>query len=423
MTKEIIWPDKEVIGVMFRYQDVDNYYLLRWKRNGMRSCMYLDEVVGGTHNNIAKKFEYLMRTNWYTLDISLSGANILIKVNDNRNDIWKTVFDLSDSSHNSGSIALYSWRNRQAWFDDVLVTESDDDILLEDGFDHGKFYSWIAMAPPGEEPNWDTTKRLTDQEDFYVMPDFVYRELLLIGHYKEDNIYYLNADKWRDVDGDGANEVRKVTTDNSLKFSLKEWLNQDGHPDKNNHLNLVYIFDHGMNGGIRWGIKLRSYITVDSNRDGDCGDLPDAIYSNEIDRWLPNYSPIGIGRLSFIVEACFIGQFVDEVGGHPLQNRITIASTSWDTSAGGETGQDWPAFSHMLFKTLASGETNFANAFNVADKHVDVTNFLSIWCCKNPYTDELVPTDSKLDDNGDKIGHDYYLPNNNDGCLAIQTGL
>lgn len=41
----------------------------------------------------------------------------------------------------------------------------------------------------------------------------------------------------------------------------------------------------------------------------------------------------------------------------------------------------------------------------------------------NYWDEELVPTDSELDDNGDKTGHDYDLPNNWDGRLARRTGL
>jgi len=72
---------------------------------------------------------------------------------------------------------------------------------------------------------------------------------------------------------------------------------------------------------------------------------------------------------------------------------------------------------------MTDGRTNFAEAFNIADKHVDETNFLSIWCCIAG--GQLVPTDSKLDDNWDWIGHDRPLPSkvNGDGYLAEKTGL
>ncbi len=170
-----------------------------------------------------------------------------------------------------------------------------------------------------------------------------------------------------------------------------------------------------MNNGVydkppeKWK-KKASYFGVDSDRNGGCDALYDWIFSGMVKKWLPSYDPSVIGRLIFIIEACFIGEFIDKIGAYPDENRIVITCDTWNTSAGGETGQDWPAFSHMLFKTMADGSTNLSKAFNVADKHVDKTNFISRWCCE--YMGVLVPTDAKLDDNGDEIGSDYDLPKN-----------
>jgi nitrous oxidase accessory protein NosD len=420
MTKELLLGDKEDIGVIFRYQNVNNYYLLRWEQNRMKDRMLLQKLVNGVSSNLDVKYVPLARYYWYTVKIVLSGSHIQVWVNDNRNDEWSQIFDINDNSFSYGGIALFSWRNEQAWYDDILVTNGDSDILLNEGFEFDK-YEWSVVDDATGQSDWKLTSLSVDQEDFYVGPDFVVRELLMVGHYDSNNIYYLSAERRRDVDGDGNNDVTYISTKDSLKNAFY-WLSDSSD---HNDMNLIYIFDHGMNIGIRgdppYNKKSLSYFMVDTNRNGAI-ELTDAIFSPATDRWIPNYNKIsGIGRLTFIIEACFIGQFIDQVGGHPLQNRITITSTTWNTSSGGDTGQDWPAFSHMLFLSMANGRRDFAQAFNIADKYINVTNFLSIWCCWQKGA--KVSTDSRLDDNGDKIGSNYELPNTKDGKLAGKTGL
>ena len=73
-----------------------------------------------------------------------------------------------------------------------------------------------------------------------------------------------------------------------------------------------------------------------------------------------------------------------------------------------------------FFKTLADGRTTYADAFDAADEHIDVTNFFSIWILKYWGDDQQ---DGKLDDNGDGIGSDYPLSQREDGKLARITGL
>jgi len=424
----------EDIGVIFRYQDDENYYILRWEHKGFRSKMYVDKVVSNVRTNLGKAYVPLFNTYWYTINVTLDGSDIEVTYNNNKNSDWNKVFSgdskITDSTFSDGSIALFSWMNSNAWFDDILVEKDNGDILLQDDFDLGQFYGWSEICLTGE---WDVTKRLTDQEDFYIGPDFVYRLLRLIAHYNTDNIWYQSADKWRDADGDGENDVSTLSTRKNVRYALRDWLKDSSDEDD---LNLVYIFDHGMNNGMieenpddrEEGI---SYFVVDSNRNGSMdfsqpffGDL---IYDFEVDRWLPNYGVLGIGRLTFIIEACFIGSFLKRCAKYPLQNRIVMTSTTWDTSAGGITGQDWPAFSHTLFKTMANGRNNFKEAFNEADEFVDIENFISVWGCTwewNEGPKVLVPTDSKLDDNGNRVGSDYSLPGwPGDGYWAERTGL
>jgi len=313
---------REDIGVIFRYQNDNNFYILRWEQNGIFSRMLLDKIVEGNRINLDKKYTYLKRGDWYTIGIVCNGSNIEVWKNNNKNNRWKKIFDLNDNQFDSGSIALFCWKNNESWFDDVLVFNEYGDILLEEGFDHGMFFYWKAYDHVSGQSNWSITKRRADMEDFYITPDFVYRELLIIGHYEKDRIYYENVDKWRDADGDGENDVNCLSTKGNVRYSMANWLRWKSN---RKDMNLIYIFDHGYyaNGVSMFG--------VDNNRNGAYNDDEDQIFDVFLDLWLPRftYDLLGHGRLIFIIEACYVGHFIDVVGGliHAAQKRITISSS------------------------------------------------------------------------------------------------
>lgn len=421
MTNELV-PDgyNEDIGVMFRYQDEDNYYLLRWEQNEDNDRMVLWKFVDGVKTDLGEVYTDLEENQWYTLKIVLSGNHISVWKNKNMPlngfvEMWTIVFNLDDSSLSSGSIGLFTWKNKGARFDDILVENPDGDILLSEGFDYERKDRWTIVDEASGSSQWELTQLSADQEDFYIGPDFAYRALRLAAHYDENDIVYLSADKWRDADGDGINDVNDVCVKDSVEYLLEDWLSDRSD---SNDLNLIYIFDHGSYSELEG-----SFVGLDSDRDGYVWDsaimFPDSVPIDteahirgwEVDIWLPYYGDGGISRLTFIMEACLIGHFIDTLS-HQGENRIIIPSTTWDGSASGETGSDWPAFSFNLFRILASGEENLAAAFNEAYDFVTTENYLSIACEQDP----------KLDDNGDGVGHDN-LPNGGDGYLAAVTGL
>jgi parallel beta-helix repeat protein len=434
--------DEEEIGVMFRYQDQNNYYILRWRNKAIGARMYLQKRVNGTLVTLDSKWVYLDKSEWYEFTIEVDGDDIQVSLDKwwFNNPILKCI---NDSSFSIGSIALFSSYNENAWFDDVVVIDNDDEmVLLDEGFDHGKFFYWTTIDKvPGNPSDWTITGRKADMEDFYITPDFVYRELNLLAHYDTSNIYYLSADTWRDADGDGTNDVRKPSTKPEVRDAIKYWLKD---MSGTNDINLVYFFNHG--GEDKVGNIVISSVAVDTNRDGDYNDggernidpileSSDLILDLNMADWLPYYGSYEgelfdpIGRLTFIIEACYIGNFLPRTS-RDFQNRNIIVSTNtrkpWPPhSAGGETGQDWPAFSFKLFKSMGDGITNLSTAFNAADKHVDKVNFLSVWGkLGGPEGDEGYPCDqdAKFDDNGDGKGSDYDLPKSTGNWRRVYKG-
>jgi|WetSurMetagenome_2_1015567.scaffolds.fasta_scaffold00924_10 hypothetical protein len=397
-----------------------------WQKRYLRDRISLDLVHNGDLTNLGDYYMPLVRRDWYSLNISLDQDHIYVTVNNNNFKAWSTIFDLTDDTLSTGTIGMWSWKNQQALFDDILVENEGTPLFTED-FDTGQMMHGWEKHDGG---TWSITERLIDQEDFYIQPDFVYRLLLLTAHYNEDNILYLSADKWRDADGDGINDAI-VTTRSNLRNALSDWLKPSTYE---NNLALVYIFDHGFNDGMLEPVEEQtekgSSFEIDNNRNGRMDLLMgakhttpfsgDPVYDITVKSWLPRYKA---GWLTFIIEACYIGGF-RKIGYHPFdkQNIITMTSTTWNTSAGGRTGEDWPAFSNTLFMAMADGRTDFAHAFDLADQFVNETDFQSVWTIidQNGINRK---TDSRLDDNGDGQGSSYPLYLTEDGWWASRTGL
>jgi parallel beta-helix repeat protein len=399
--------DKPDIGVIFRYQDEENYYILRWEQHGTSDWMFLQKVVNNISSNLASpKHASLWRGDWYSLKIVVDGDNIKVLENDNRVDEWNDfdlIFDVTDDTFSDGSIALFCWRNKKAYFDDILVTDSDDDVLLVEGFD----YSHISTDWTIVDGVWSVTAWSTDQEEMYKELDFLYRELINTFHYNENNIYYLSAHKWRDADGDNNFDVHGFSMKSTIQYVLQTWFKESSD---GNDLNFVYIITHGYYQPVGKGDY--SLNKFDEDRDGHLG-MFEFIKDSEVADWLKNnHYGTDIGRLVFLIDSCFSGHYIDTLS-KSGEDRIIMASSSIYEPAELETGQDWGAFSYKFFSSMANGETTIASAFNKADYHIANNNFMTIWVIKKwNYT--FWPQDARLDDNGNGLGSKYTLPSEGD---------
>ncbi len=105
--------DNDGMGVMFRYQDSDNYY--RFSMDSERKFRRLVKKVGGTFTLLAEEPVGYKTNQWYDLQVVLSGTSISIYID---GQLWNTI---TDGDLSNGSIALYSWGNNGLYFDDVLV--------------------------------------------------------------------------------------------------------------------------------------------------------------------------------------------------------------------------------------------------------------------------------------------------------------
>jgi hypothetical protein len=105
--------DDDVMGIMFRIRDADNYYRFTWdmqrnqrrlvkKSNGVFTLLAADSV------------PYVLYQN-YNVEVVAQG-NLL--------EVWidgARIFRVTDSDHDHGTFAFHTWQNAWAYFDEVLV--------------------------------------------------------------------------------------------------------------------------------------------------------------------------------------------------------------------------------------------------------------------------------------------------------------
>jgi hypothetical protein len=109
--------DDDAVGILFRYQDADNYYIFVWNQSGnyRRLCKHVNgEFTVLQQDNIPylrnQYYEYLINVIDTTLQIDING---------------QTIFSVQDSDLTAGTFGFYSWANRGSYFDDLFVLGTD----------------------------------------------------------------------------------------------------------------------------------------------------------------------------------------------------------------------------------------------------------------------------------------------------------
>ena len=105
--------DDDTLGVMFRFQDNDNYYRFSWDKQ--LNQRRLVKKAGGVFSLLAAdNVPYVMGQN-HQLEIVVQGSQLEVWIDGAR------IFQITDASLNRGSVAFYTWMNNAAYFDDVQV--------------------------------------------------------------------------------------------------------------------------------------------------------------------------------------------------------------------------------------------------------------------------------------------------------------
>jgi hypothetical protein len=117
--------DEDGVGLVFRYQDSQNYYAFTMVKNKKAGGPFVALVkkVHGEFTTIAKSLsggegggDYHIGT-WYRLKVVARGDNLEAYVNGD------SVLHARDQTFVSGKVGLFCWEQSSAFFDVVLVTQ------------------------------------------------------------------------------------------------------------------------------------------------------------------------------------------------------------------------------------------------------------------------------------------------------------
>jgi len=135
-------------GVMFRYQDSDNYYRFVWDADSKN--FRLEVRAGGVLRVLATRNGGLQAGRFYPLNVSANGAQIIINFNSEQ------IFSITDSTIVEGQVALYSSLSPNSAFDNVVVTDlQTGNVLAQDNFHTAQMSGWTIIDEAGNGPsNW-----------------------------------------------------------------------------------------------------------------------------------------------------------------------------------------------------------------------------------------------------------------------------
>jgi hypothetical protein len=140
-------PEKDRLGVIFRYQDNDNYYRFSWAVGSRR----LEKRVAGAFKVLAQDTAAYKAQQTYALQIVAQGSALKVFID------GKTIFSVTDASFSDGTIGLYSYYNVGTWFDDVVVEElPSGKVVLSDNFNDHDHVGWTIVdeGSQGGPSNW-----------------------------------------------------------------------------------------------------------------------------------------------------------------------------------------------------------------------------------------------------------------------------
>jgi Domain of Unknown Function (DUF1080) len=146
--------DDDPLGLLFRFQDSENYYRFTWDRETAGRRLIKRE--NGVFKVLAKDSVHYVGKRNYQLEIIAQGSSLKVNID------GKKVFSVTDKTFQTGTIALYSSHNKGTIFDNVFVEEiSSKSVLLSDDFNNGNFAGWTVFEESGTSwgpSDWSVVK-------------------------------------------------------------------------------------------------------------------------------------------------------------------------------------------------------------------------------------------------------------------------
>lgn len=140
--------DNDALGVVFRYQDANNYY--RFSMDREREYRRLVRVAGGAQTILAEDdFVYLLNRD-YQITAEALGPSLRVFQD------GVLIFDVTDTSITSGQVGLYCWGNPGSRFGEVLVDDlrPQAPVVYHFRFTTSKFANFFHHLHSFQDETW-----------------------------------------------------------------------------------------------------------------------------------------------------------------------------------------------------------------------------------------------------------------------------
>jgi hypothetical protein len=147
------------IGLMFCVQDKDNYYRFSW--NSQYGYSRLIKMADGVATLLDSQAGTYTTGKTYNIEIITKNHHLEVYVD---SVLWLTA---TDKTFSSGSVGLYSWGNKGAYFDDIVIELPEANLPenYTDNFNDGNFAGW-SVVDEGTEmapSNWSALMGIMTQ--------------------------------------------------------------------------------------------------------------------------------------------------------------------------------------------------------------------------------------------------------------------
>jgi Domain of Unknown Function (DUF1080) len=130
--------DNDWFGVMFRYQNHDNYYRFSWSAEDRERR--LEKRVDGMFHLLARDTATYSAGRSYALQITARGSSLVVAID------GRTIFSVPDNTFRRGTMALYSNSNSGTYFDNIHVQDlQSGNTLASDDFSDGNHIGWTII--------------------------------------------------------------------------------------------------------------------------------------------------------------------------------------------------------------------------------------------------------------------------------------
>jgi hypothetical protein len=152
------------IGIMFRYQDADNYYRFSWNNQHMQRSLVKRHR--GAFTLLAEDTQPAAPQHPYQLTIVALDQLL---------EVWvdtTLVFSVRDADLPTGPIALFALGNGDNYFDNLVAEDLDtSSVLVWNDFDDGRFADWMIVdeGPMTAMSEWSAEYGVLAQR---VAPDY-----------------------------------------------------------------------------------------------------------------------------------------------------------------------------------------------------------------------------------------------------------